>query len=492
MCMFPLHIADVPEMDGSACPSNHTWIEGTWQMLQCTAKGNPEPSVACIKDGIAYNIQKKEQVSRSHAGIYNCTATNKFGSSTKVVTIHVEYGPQLHEFGCPSSQTWLEGSLQKLTCQADGIPVPEVSCVKDGKMFDIQRVQNITQSHAGVYQCNATNAHGSSSKTVTIRVEYKPEMDESSCPSNWTLVEGSLPTFTCTAEGVPTPEIVCTKDGLSYHLTQGQGIPVYGGLFWCNATNRHGTVSKAVMVAVETIPKMDDSNCPSNQTWLEGTLQSLTCEANGIPTPMVLCTKEGATEEFYRDRNISRNDSGIYQCKAINDHGTERRMVNVQVEYRPAISILAVNASLPIKRGENFTITCHADGYPAASYTWKVPEAPNLSYVGNNSTVTVVGAHGQNNGVYECTASNKHGQQHSQVEIHVEDHWLYIIVVIAIAGATMLVLGGMAGFIYYLKSTACKKGEYNVRDAENSTEATCLNRERSCDGDIYGIQLTRT
>lgn len=56
----------------------------------------------------------------------------------------------------------------------------------------------------------------------------------------------------------------------------------------------------------------------------------------------------------------------------------------------------------------------------------------------------------------------------------------------------MLVLGGMVGVIYYLKSTACKKGEYNVRDAENSTEATCLNRERACDGDIYGIQLTRT
>lgn len=62
----------------------------------------------------------------------------------------------------------------------------------------------------------------------------------------------------------------------------------------------------------------------------------------------------------------------------------------------------------------------------------------------------------------------------------------------AIAGATMLVLGGMAGVIYYLKSTACKKGEYNVRDAENSTEATFLNRERPCDIDIYGIQLTRT
>ncbi|XP_062975371.1 intercellular adhesion molecule 5 [Elgaria multicarinata webbii] len=563
----------VPGMDESTCPSSLTWVEGTSQVLRCMAKGNPKPSVACTKDGHPYDVEKEEQVNRNHTGIYNCTATNEFGSSTRTIAVWVEYGPQLGESDCPSNQTWLEGSLQNLSCQAEGIPVPEVSCMKYGKVYDARRVQNVTQSHAGVYHCNATNAHGSSSKTVTIRVEYepemdasscpqnwtwtvgeeqiftcfawgnpepavectkdgivyspgilqvvtreyagiytctatnihgsstravriqveyKPELDESSCPSTWTLVEGALPTFACKAEGIPPPEVICTKNGMSYHLSQGQRIPNYNGTFWCNATNRHGTVAKAVRVEVETKPKMDETSCPSNQTWLEGTLQSLACEANGIPTPLVLCVKEGAAEEFYRERNVSRNDSGIYQCKATNGHGMERWMVNVQVEYRPVISTLAVSASLPIRRGENVTITCQADGYPAASYTWRVPQASNLNYAGNNSTVTIVGADGQNSGVYECTARNKHGQQHSQVEVQVEDHWLYIVVVIAIAGATMLVLGGMAGIIYYLKSTACKKGEYNVRDAENSTEATCLNRERPCDSDIYGIQLTRT
>ncbi|XP_061477619.1 intercellular adhesion molecule 5 [Rhineura floridana] len=564
----------VPEMDESACPSNRTWVEGTQQTLHCMAKGNPKPLVACSKDGIARDMEKEEQVNRSHAGIYNCTATNEFGSITRTVSIHVEYEPHLSESDCPSNQTWVEGSLQELICQADGLPVPVVSCMKDGKVYDARKVQNITQRHAGVYHCSAANAHGSSGKmvaisveygpemddsscphnwtwtagteqmftcsawgnpqptvectkdhvayqpgsfqsvtreyagiylciatnvhgsstrTVSIKVEYKPEIDESSCPSKWTLVEGALPSFACKAQGIPPPEVVCTKDGITYHLSQGQAIPIHSGTFWCNATNQHGTVAKAVVVAVETKPKMDESSCPSNQTWLEGTLQSLACEANGTPTPRVLCAKEGATEEFYRERNISRNDSGIYQCKATNGHGTQRWTVKVHVEYRPVISILAVSGSLPISRGENFTIICQADGSPAATYSWKVPQASNLNYGGNNnSTVTIFSADGQNSGVYECTASNKHGQQHSQVEIQVEDHWLYIIIVIAIAAATMLVLGGMAGVIYYLKSTACKKGEYNVRDAENSTEATCLNRERTCDGDIYGIQLTRT
>lgn len=90
MCVFPLHVADVPEMDEVTCPSNHTWIEGTQQILHCMANGNPKPSVACTKDNITHNVEKEKEVNRSHRGIYNCRATNEFGSSTKTVTIQVE------------------------------------------------------------------------------------------------------------------------------------------------------------------------------------------------------------------------------------------------------------------------------------------------------------------------------------------------------------------------------------------------------------------
>lgn len=80
----------------------------------------------------------------------------------------------------------------------------------------------------------------------------KPEMDESNCPSNWTLVEEALPTFLCEADGLPPPEIICTKDNRSYDLSQGQRILANNGTFWCNATNRHGSVAKAVKITVES------------------------------------------------------------------------------------------------------------------------------------------------------------------------------------------------------------------------------------------------
>ncbi|XP_014817811.1 PREDICTED: intercellular adhesion molecule 5-like [Calidris pugnax] len=54
----------------------------------------------------------------------------------------------------------------------------------------------------------------------------------------------------------------------------------------------------------------------------------------------------------------------------------------------------------------------------------------------------------------------------------------------AVTAVGLVAAGG-----YYLKTTACKKGEYNVRDAEGSSEATCLHRHRH--PDVFGIQLTQ-
>lgn len=59
----------------------------------------------------------------------------------------------------------------------------------------------------------------------------------------------------------------------------------------------------------------------------------------------------------------------------------------------------------------------------------------------------------------------------------------------AVATVALAAAGG-----YYLKTTACKKGEYNVRDAEGSSEAACLHRPRSRRDratEVYGIQLTQ-
>ncbi|XP_044850558.1 intercellular adhesion molecule 5-like isoform X1 [Mauremys mutica] len=341
---------------------------------------------------------------------FTCEGNLTLGSRSLVkntsAQLIVLYQPTLDESGCPSHQTWLEGTPQQLACEADGNPTPEVSCSKDSQVHGPGAVQNVTRGHAGVYRCSAANAHGTAGRNVTIHVEYKPTMDESSCPST--------------------------------------------------------------------------------QVWLEGTLHTLACEADGIPVPRVPCTKEGAADEFGGERNVSRNDSGTYHCTATNRLGSMKRRVTVRVEYRPIVLLLAVSPSDTVPRGANFNVSCRAEGSPAPAYRWTVPPAPNVHTSADNSTVSVAGADRHNRGVYVCRVSNAHGQHLGQVRIQVTDHRL--IIAALIAGAAVLLLGGTAGLIYYLKSTACKKGEYNVQDAESSAKATCLGR----DGAVYGIQLTQT
>ncbi|NXY91735.1 ICAM5 protein, partial [Alcedo cyanopectus] len=60
--------------------------------LGCAASGNPPPHVACAKlggDGRDHP-PTNPNVTRAHAGTYQCRATNPHGSALRNVTVAVE------------------------------------------------------------------------------------------------------------------------------------------------------------------------------------------------------------------------------------------------------------------------------------------------------------------------------------------------------------------------------------------------------------------
>uniref|UniRef100_A0A8D0G3Q3 Ig-like domain-containing protein n=1 Tax=Sphenodon punctatus TaxID=8508 RepID=A0A8D0G3Q3_SPHPU len=86
-----LSVLYAPKMDNASCPSDQTWEEGTEQSLSCTARGNPTPSVECVKDDVALKIGVPQPVTRALTGSYRCTAKNTQGSADWDVSIHVRY-----------------------------------------------------------------------------------------------------------------------------------------------------------------------------------------------------------------------------------------------------------------------------------------------------------------------------------------------------------------------------------------------------------------
>ncbi|KAM4887773.1 intercellular adhesion molecule 5 [Thomomys bottae] len=517
-----LRVLYAPRLDDSGCPRSWTWPEGPEQSLRCEARGNPAPSVHCARPdgGAVLALGLLGPVTRALAGVYRCTAANAQGRAVKDVMLTVEYAPALDSVGCPERITWLEGTVASLSCVAHGVPPPDVSCERTSKAEIIEGFQQVTREHAGIYRCEATNPRGSAAKNVVITVEYGPSFEELSCPSNWTWVEGSGKPFSCEVDGKPEPRVECigpegASEGVALPLASSNPGPrntgnpkkLTPGVYLCNATNRHGSTVKTVVVSAESPPQMDEASCPSHQTWLEGTqVTALACAARGRPSPRVRCSRNGAARP--ERLRVSREDAGTYQCVATNAHGTDSRTVTVGVEYRPVVAELA--ASPPsVRPGGNFTLTCRAEAWPPAQISWRAPPgALNLGLSSNNSTLSVAGAVGSHGGEYECAATNAHGRHARRITVRVAGPWLWIAVGGAAGGAVLLAAG--AGLAFYVQSTACKKGEYNVQEAESSGEAVCLNgagagaggagadggaesggaAESPDGGEVFSIQLT--
>ncbi|XP_030331348.1 intercellular adhesion molecule 5 isoform X2 [Strigops habroptila] len=407
-----LTVLYMPELAASDCPGNRTWLRGTREALSCHATGNPVPTVVCGRDGVTVSTTVPELVTRSRAGTYLCNATNSLGTQTQLVTVRVEYEPTLTERGCPAHRIWVEGERRELACRADGDPPPSTRCARDG---------------------------GTAGRSGTHRAVHRAD----------------------------------------------------AGRYVCRATNKHGTAVRSVVVTVEYEPSMAEPGCPAQRLWVEGMPAELVCAATGNPRPRVACAKLGdGHPPAAMSANVTRAHAGTYQCQATNSHGSALRNITVAVEYSPATVTLRVLPSATVSRGTSFSVECRAEGLPPPTYGWVLPPAPNLRFGAGNRSVAVAGAAAANRGLYTCTASNRHGWRAGSVLVRVDESRLVLAASLGSVGAVTAVGLAAAGG-YYLKSTACKKGEYNVRDAEGSSEAACLHRQRRGRTEVYGIQLTQ-
>ncbi|XP_065520522.1 intercellular adhesion molecule 5 isoform X2 [Lathamus discolor] len=407
--------------------------------------------------------------------------------------LSVLYMPELTASDCPGNRTWLRGTWEALSCHATGNPVPTVVCGRDGVTVSTRVPELVTRSRAGTYLCNATNSLGTQSRLVTVRVEYEPMLTERGCPMHRIWVEGERRELSCRADGDPPPSTRCARDGGTMGRS-GMHRVVHradAGRYVCRATNKHGTAVRSVVVTVEYEPSMAEPGCPAQRLWVEGRPAELVCAATGNPQPHVACAKLGDGHHLMAmSTNVTRAHAGTYQCQATNSRGSALRNVTIAVEYSPGTVTLRVLPSATVSRGTSFSVECRAEGLPPPTYGWVLPPAPNLRFGAGNRSVAVAGAAAANRGLYTCTASNRHGWQTGSVLVQVDESRLVLVASLGSVGA-VTVVGLAAAGGYYLKSTACKKGEYNVRDAEGSLEAACLHRQHRGQAEVYGIQLTQ-
>ncbi|XP_010615050.1 intercellular adhesion molecule 1 isoform X5 [Fukomys damarensis] len=79
-------------------------------------------------------------------------------------------------------------------------------------------------------------------------------------------------------------------------------------------------------------PRLEESGCPGNQTWVEGKEQMLACVPEGNPAPALACTWNGVVIDLAVPQKATQSRTGIYCCTATNQLGSVSKDIAVTVQ----------------------------------------------------------------------------------------------------------------------------------------------------------------
>lgn len=171
MISFPVLLFLVPPtLDRAGSTDEVTVVRGNSATFICLADGTPSPTVTWLKSGAALpkdsqlsliNQNSTLQISLArvdHTGRYTCTARNQAGDASRHFSLKVlgkrKYKskfilfkkkqnhwclsplsdpPRINGSGAPTEVSVVVNHILELVCEAEGIPVPTLTWLKDGR-----------------------------------------------------------------------------------------------------------------------------------------------------------------------------------------------------------------------------------------------------------------------------------------------------------------------------------------------------------------------
>ncbi|XP_067831292.1 uncharacterized protein [Heptranchias perlo] len=209
----------------------------------------------------------------------------------------------------------------------------------------------------------------------------------------------------------------------------------------------HG-VQEMITLDVQYPPTEPVAN--STSVILLGRPAFILCSTQSNPESSLGWIKDGAIVSDTSSNNILKTEfsnitfenEGQYFCNATNKHGFAVSSINITVEYPPSKPM--VNCSLTVREGGSVFIYCITRSKPESHLQWmKDGEPINSSYSNNVLTKNFPDIKYEDDGEYQCEASNKHGTAKS---------WMYITVEYAprkpVVNSSIVALEGSSLYIY--------------------------------------------
>ncbi|XP_065489801.1 sialoadhesin [Caloenas nicobarica] len=378
----------------SLVPPNVTWYHNGQQVA--------EGSAASLALG---------PVASADAGLYQCRATTAGGSrSSPAVPLDVLYPPRaprlsafleterghLAIFQCsvasnPPAQLALSRGHQLVATSAGGSS-PRVSVTAFPNAIRVE-MREVTPEDEGSYACTATNAHGTASQHLYLRVQAARVLISPSAE----VLEGDDVSLTCQTAGQPQDDTVYTwyKDSQQLQDTPGHLLALphvtsaATGSYHCQARGPLGTsVSPDVTLHVSYPPRV-----PVLTPLLEppeGRRAVLQCAVDSSPPAELALFKDQvlvASTAMSQPATLPRlgvtsavntlrvsiqpvllEDEGEYVCVATNAYGNASTTRN----FTAGTARLWISPSPDVREGDAVTLTCavQSEAGDTLSYTW--------------------------------------------------------------------------------------------------------------------------
>ncbi|XP_033937393.1 hemicentin-1 [Pseudochaenichthys georgianus] len=466
-----LSVHEPPSIPYSGEIINQTILSGFPTELECKATGSPLPAITWYKDGrpltsaAGVTMLKRGQVLEieraqlSDAGMYRCVAVNLAGVAEISHSLQVYVPPIISSRG--GTVTVVVNEAARLQCEATGVPLPNLTWLKDGspvasvshgiQVLSGGRVLSLNSalvSDTGRYTCVAVNAGGEQHREYDLRVYVPPNIKGEEV--NATVMLGRPVELQCQSDAIPPPTLSWRKDGRPLFRKPGLTVSADGSVlkvdsaqvqdsarYSCEATNVAGKTEKNYNLNVWVSPSIRGSEEVSPMTVTEGSLITLVCESSGIPPPSLTWRKDGS--EIKSDQRLrvlsggrqlqissaERTDTASYSCTASSAAGTTSKEYSLQVYVRPSIRRSEGDTdNVALTKGGDVTLQCAAEGVPRPAITWLKDGRPitgqhGAKVLNEGRLLKIKDAKVSDTGRYTCIAVNLAGQADSKHDISV-------------------------------------------------------------------------
>ncbi|XP_050787085.1 basement membrane-specific heparan sulfate proteoglycan core protein isoform X3 [Gopherus flavomarginatus] len=420
-----------------------TVVAGETATLQCSATGDPPPSIQWSKlraplpwqHRVVNNTLLIPRVAQQDSGQYICNASNAAGFTEAFVTLDVETPP--YATILPEEVSVAAGEAVRLQCLAHGTPPLRYQWSKTNGSLSSNAVLRESALHisptapedSGTYRCLVSNRVGSAETFAQVSVQGSaPSASPTVRVTPQTVVKGvgGMAEFTCSVTGDARARIEWFREGgelPASHSVRNGVLRIQNldrgcqGVYTCRVSSPFGQAQDSARLVIQALPKVMINMRTSVQSVLVGTAVEFECLAIGDPKAHITWSKVGSRMRpevvisggMVKIEQVEQSDAGQYRCTATNDVGTVQSNIILHVQSIPQIA--AQPEIKEVTTGSRAVFPCLASGFPVPEIKWTKLEGdlPKDICLENN-VLTIPSVKPEDAGIYVCTASNRQGK----------------------------------------------------------------------------------